>query len=628
MNKRLLGRLLVACLIVCWLVSPIAPQQSIGKKRLDDGVEYYYRIGATESKPWFFQQVENLLDIIIPDKTKLPFGKSVAFLVGVSEYKFLSPQLPFVKNDIEDMRVFLFTKGGFDEVYVAQEGIVDRDLIGKYMAQVFRTGLKSADGLLFYYSGHGADAGGETGYMQFANAPSNQFYGSQVMKIKEAEDWCSEIKISHLLVIFDCCASGLAFTPKSGDQNQQDYYTQMIATLSKKGSRAIITAGTAKEKTFEVKGINQKGNGVFTRAFLNAIATGNADKGKDGFITINEIMAQLETEVAIFSQKYKQTVTPRIWPLHVVDYDGTFIFMNPEAKNQNCTLPPDYYRPIAAMPVPRGELVAAKGILQLTAFVTGKVWIDNREVGDIESGDVNDYDLLVGKHQIEIRNLSQPVKQEIEIKKGITTLLTLRVAPKPETPASKPKEEKKPLVTELPRVTQSPVFRSDPKSLSKDQVKDMLQDLKFYCKEYNWNKEYCNPEDPGYANDFQVINNNLIYDKASRLMWQRGGSEKYLYLNQVQAYIDSLNQIKFGGYDGWRLPTLEEAMSLMERNENKAGLYISDWFDSRQRWIWTADPYAGASGRWVVGFFSGSCGLATLYDFCLRAVRFGQSPGG
>jgi hypothetical protein len=78
--------------------------------------------------------------------------------------------------------------------------------------------------------------------------------------------------------------------------------------------------------------------------------------------------------------------------------------MNPEAKNQNCSLPPDYYRPIAAMPVPRGELVAAKGILQLTAFVTGKVWIDNREVGDIESGDVKDYDLLVGKHQIEIRN--------------------------------------------------------------------------------------------------------------------------------------------------------------------------------------------------------------------------------
>lgn len=625
MNKKLLALFSIACLIGCMIVDQIAPQQSIGKKRLDDGVEYYYRIGATETKPWFFQQVENLLEVIIPDKTKLPFGKSVAFLVGVSKYKYLSPQLPFVKNDIEDMRYFLLTKGGFDEVYVAQEGIVDRDLIGKYMSQVFRTGLKPADRLLFYYSGHGADAGGETGYMQFANARSNEFYGTPVMKIKEADDWCSEIKISHLLVIFDCCASGLPFTPRIG--GEQDYYTQMIATLSKKGSRAIITAGTAREKTFEVKGVNQKGNGVFTRAFLNAIATGNADRGRDGFITIDEIIAQLKTEVAVFAQKYKQSVTPRIWPLHVADYDGTFIFMNPEATNQNCTLPPDYYRPIAAMPVPRGELVAAKGILQLTAFVTGKVWIDNREVGDIESGDVKDYDLLVGKHLIEIRNQLQPVKQETEIKKGITTPLTLRLALKPETPTSKPKEQKKPLITEQPQVTQSPVFRSDPQRLSEAQVKAMLKEFNFYCGEYSWSKEYCNPEGPGYANDFQVINNNLIYDKASKLMWQRGGSEQWLYLNQAQAYIDSLNQIKFGGYDDWRLPTLEEAMSLMERNENKAGLYISDWFDSRQSWIWTADPSAGASGRWVVDFISGDCSIYDFDNHYVRAVRFGQSPG-
>jgi hypothetical protein len=445
------------------------------------------------------------------------------------------------------------------------------------------------------------------------------------MKIKEAEDWCSEIKISHLLVIFDCCASGLAFTPKSG--NEQDDYTQMIATLSKKGSRAIITAGTAKERTFEVKGVNQKGNGVFTRAFLNAISTGSADKGKDGFITITEIMAQLETEVAIFGKKYKQSVTPRIWPLHLIDYDGTFIFMNPEAKNQNCTLPTDYYRPIAAMPVPRGELVAAKGILRLTAFVTGKVWIDNREVGDIENGDVKDYDLLVGKRQIEIRSQQPTVRQETEIKKGITTSLTLRLAQKLETPTSKPKEEKKPQVTEQPRVAQPPVFRGDSKSLSEAQVKTMLKKFNFYSREYDWNKEYCNPEGIGYANDFQVINNDLIYDKASGLLWQRGGSEKYLYLNQVQSYIDSLNQIKFAGFDGWRLPTLEEAMSLMERNKNKAGLYINELFDSQQWWIWTADPSAGASGRWVVLFFYGYCYPSDIGNDHVRAVRFGQSSG-
>jgi hypothetical protein len=625
MNKKLLARFCGFWFIGYLLVSQIWGQEGVHSKQLTDGVKYYYRIGATETKPWFFQQVENLLDVIIPDKTKLPFGKSVAFLVGVSDYKFFATQLSFVKNDIEDMRYFLLTQGGFDEVYVAQEGIVDRDLIDKYMKGVFRNQLSPNDRLLFYYAGHGADLEGETGYMQFSQARSSEFYGKNVMKISDATDWCSEVKLKHLLIIFDCCASGLAI--KSRSSNPKEEQAQMIATLSKNGSRAIITAGTATEKTFEVKSANGRGNGVFTRAFLNAVTTGRADQGKDGFITIDEIMAQLKNEVAYFAQRYKQNVTPQIWPLLVETYGGTFVFLNPEAKNQNCKIPEAYLAPMAAI-VSRGELVAEKGILRLTAFATGKLWIDNWEADDIESGDVKEYALLVGKHLIEIRNQSQPVKQEVEVKKGITTPLTLRLVQKQETPISKPKEEKKPLVTEQPRVIQTPVFHSAPRSLSKDQVKAMLKEFNFYCSEYSWTKGFSNPGGAGFANDFQIINNQLVYDRASGLLWQRGGSEKYLYWNQVQAYIDSLNQIKFGGYNGWRLPTLEEAMSLMKRNQNSAGLNISDFFDSQQRWIWTADPHAGASGRWVVSFYRGYCCLSPDISYSpMRAVRFGQSPG-
>jgi len=33
---------------------------------------------------------------------------------------------------------------------------------------------------------------------------------------------------------------------------------------------------------------------------------------------------------------------------------------------------------------------------------------------------------------------------------------------------------------------------------------------------------------------------------------------------KVQAYIAQLNRANFGGYSDWRLPTLEEAMCLME----------------------------------------------------------------
>ncbi len=603
--------------------SSLLSQPGILKKDLNDGVKYYYRNRPSQDKPWFFQQVEGLLNVLLQDKTKLPFGKSVAFLVGVSQYASLTPQLPFVKNDIEDMRNFLFNDGGFDEVYVAQEGIVDRKLIDKYLLDIFRKQLKPADRLLFYYAGHGADLEGETGYMQFSQARSGEFY-DYVMKISDATDWCIQLKNKHLLVIFDCCASGLAIKSRSSDA--QEEYAQMIATLSKNGSRAIITAGTAAEKTFEVKNASGRGNGVFTRAFLNAVTTGRADQGKDGFITIDEIMAQLKTEVAYFAQKYKQNVTPQIWPLLSEMYRGTFVFLNPEAKNQNCKMPEAYQAPMGAV-VLRGELVGAKGTLELTAFLTGKVLIDEQEVEAFENGDIKSYDLLVGRHQIAIRSQSQTIQQTIEIKKGQTTPLTLRAPQKSESPVVRRLTENIPTT----KPTVQPVFRMQPATLSNAAVKRLLQQYDFYCEKYSWNEDYCNPTGKGFVNQFEpqtIGKDKVVFDRASGLMWQQGGSDEYMFYKDTEAYIKKLKAAKFAGFDDWRLPTLEEAMSLMEPKKNQAGLYIDDRFNAKQSYIWTADEVAGGSLRWVVYFHGGSCSDDDIYYNYVRLVRSGHSYSG
>src|SRR3990170_4409570 len=103
---------------------------------------------------------------------------------------------------------------------------------------------------MFYYSGHGDDAGGRTGYMQFSGAQPENFAGNQVMSMKDAEIWCSELHFSHILVIFDSCSSGLGYTPKGGPGES---YIQVINTLSDSGSHIVLTAGTADEQTFEVK---------------------------------------------------------------------------------------------------------------------------------------------------------------------------------------------------------------------------------------------------------------------------------------------------------------------------------------------------------------------------------------
>ena len=68
-------------------------------------------------------------------------------------------------------------------------------------------------------------------------------------------------------------------------------------------------------------------------------------------------------------------------------------------------------------------------------------------------------------------------------------------------------------------------------------------------------------------------------DYASSLMWQQSGADKYMEYEKAKEYVDQLNRDQFAGYSDWRLPTLEETMSLMEPTKNKNGLYIDPLFD-------------------------------------------------
>ncbi len=114
----------------------------------------------------------------------------------------------------------------------------------------------------------------------------------------------------------------------------------------------------------------------------------------------------------------------------------------------------------------------------------------------------------------------------------------------------------------------------------------------------------------------------IVFDKTTKLTWQQSGSEKYLTYEDARRYITQLNHDKFAGYSDWRLPTLKEAITLLEEEENSDGLYIdTKYFDERQGWIWTSD-LSSASRAWVVGFSFGSCHYDGFSNgSSVRAVR-------
>ena len=148
-------------------------------------------------------------------------------------------------------------------------------------------------------------------------------------------------------------------------------------------------------------------------------------------------------------------------------------------------------------------------------------------------------------------------------------------------------------------------------------------------KKNGYYDRFRNPEGKGIVHQYQQqAGGKVVTDGATGLMWQQSGSGSTMTYDKTKAYIDQLNRETFAGFDDWRLPTLEEAMSLMEAKEKSAGLYIDPVFDTNQRWIWTSTQ-PRASAAWLVDFNGGYCYGNDLGVFghptYVRAVRVGQS---
>ncbi|MDM8551928.1 DUF1566 domain-containing protein, partial [Desulfobacterales bacterium HSG2] len=172
-----------------------------------------------------------------------------------------------------------------------------------------------------------------------------------------------------------------------------------------------------------------------------------------------------------------------------------------------------------------------------------------------------------------------------------------------------------------PSVTEGAVrLRSQSRTLSDKDVQAMVKRHNFFCKKHDWSEDWYN-ESGNFDNDFvKSSDGKTVTDRMTGLMWQQSGANNYMNYEKAQAYIDKLNRERFAGYSDWRLPTLEELMSLMER-EKVNGLYIDPVFDRKQRYCWSADKRPSGSA-WSAAFSNGYAYWHNLeYNDYVRAVR-------
>ena len=163
-------------------------------------------------------------------------------------------------------------------------------------------------------------------------------------------------------------------------------------------------------------------------------------------------------------------------------------------------------------------------------------------------------------------------------------------------------------------------LRRKGEDMTGEDVRAMLLKYDFYSSCWTYNGDFCNPYG-GFDNFFISNGDGTVTDHATNLMWQKSGSLRVMTWEETKEYVQQLNHQGFAGHSDWRLPTVEELASLMERSWKNEDLFIETVFDTKQKSCWSADTH-GPGKVWKTNFYLGYIIDTPLtYKNSVRAVR-------
>lgn len=94
-----------------------------------------------------------------------------------------------------------------------------------------------------------------------------------------------------------------------------------------------------------------------------------------------------------------------------------------------------------------------------------------------------------------------------------------------------------------------------------------------------------------------------VVDVRSGLMWQREGLD-IMSNRSLRKEVERVNREQFAGYADWRMPTVAEALSLMQQEKNAKDQYVHPCFSAAQPFIFV-DATRKPGGYWFVDFKHG-----------------------
>ena len=135
------------------------------------------------------------------------------------------------------------------------------------------------------------------------------------------------------------------------------------------------------------------------------------------------------------------------------------------------------------------------------------------------------------------------------------------------------------------------------KKLTINEVSSLIRFYDFPCQKATFSTHYidnkfANIQGKGLGNEFMAKGKgNILFDLTTGLYWQQDISDAVMPFSYIETHLKQMNESEWGGYCDWRLPTLEEAFSLLRPvHLPLAKGYLDPLFkSSNYSSIWTSD---------------------------------------
>jgi hypothetical protein len=114
-----------------------------------------------------------------------------------------------------------------------------------------------------------------------------------------------------------------------------------------------------------------------------------------------------------------------------------------------------------------------------------------------------------------------------------------------------------------------------------------------------------------------------VTDNLLKVVWGPTLSERMTWSDAGKA----CKKLALNGRKGWRLPTVNELFSLVDRSRKNPATNAEIFGDTKtDDWYWTSEKLAGSTGcAWVVVFSDGGVGGCNKdYTYFVRLVRSSQ----